>query len=164
MKCLVCNKELPEGVGSCPVCGFPLLYVTSTDGMDDPEIKKMVADYTQKKLGGVSVSVVAYSWKESDDGIVLDSEHQIKLADGVELLRGGEVWLDRDFARSSAASIELNYSIRSGNGEKKGSVSLVAPQNVSFWRVGVELNEGLTVRFLLKSDGSIVRSRPVPLL
>ena len=38
MKCLVCNKELPEGVGSCPVCGFPLLYVTSTDGMDDPEI------------------------------------------------------------------------------------------------------------------------------
>lgn len=163
MKCYCCNHEFPDGKSACPVCGFPVIYGVDGNQLPMDQIAQQVQAYRAEKMENIEISAAQYYWKESGDGVAMDRKVFVKVADGKELSRQGTVWLDQKFARIvSQKKIPIEYKRFAGDKVQKATVP--APQDVSFWKLGAELADGMSFRFVLQSDGETTQSDPQPLL
>lgn len=165
MKCDICKTEIAEGMSACPVCGFPVLYVVGSAQMPVDYIEAVTAAYKKKLLQSLRVSVLVFSWKKSDDEIVLNEKHKVQIATGEELLAGQAVWLNEEFARTvSEPAVELTYELQTDKGKEEGTVKIAAPQDASLWKVGAVLTEDMKLKLLIKSDIGQTESDSLPFL
>ena len=111
------------------------------------------------------MGVNIFTWKDTDGTIVLDEKKRISFGT-CDTMQKNTVWLERQFARIPDVpeqSVELSV-IKSGEPEKVIEVKIPALKEAELQKLGVEMNDDLTVSLVLKNDTSQTKSNPVSIL
>lgn len=163
MKCYCCHTDFDDRLSKCPCCGFPVFFLPDGTQISEAELESEVSAYRKERAGTVEISIARYFWKENWGRMVLDRKQYTKIADGSQLMREGVVWLDQVFARTvSTPSVFIEYKLGPTAAEQKIAIDI--PRDVSFWRLGVALDENMTFRFLLGSQVETKQSEPIALI
>ncbi len=163
MKCFCCRMDFDSELTQCPRCGFPVLLRPDGTQITEEDLKDQIKAYRQELAGEKTISIARYFWKKQGEKIALDRKEYVKVADGVQLLKEGRVWLNQKFARTvSSPRFELHYRLRDGGQEQR--IFIEVPKSVSFWQLGAELNGDMSFSFLLKSGAEITKTEPISLL
>ena len=166
MKCLACGREFDGSTGRpCPSCGFPVYEILGSDLEGSLEqIRQRAKLHLEEYIRAVRIGLILYAWRDRDGILVRDSEPDpVFFAEGDDLRRG-EVWYSRPLARDpEAETVTLTAAIRTAAEEWTVQVAVPNPQEPGLQQAGVRLEEGLTLRFLLKNQNGQTESGPVSL-
>ena len=154
MKCYVCGTDNIESKARCPLCGFPVPRIVGDNGQEMEKLKEMAGKYRQKKLEGWKTGMTIYRHEKKGEDLEFNVEQKICLADCSELQIGEIFWNDQKFARVDAnGPVELKVWVQKAQQpEKYGTVRVQAPDSEGFWQVGVRMQHGWKLQFVLKDD------------
>lgn len=160
MKCFACQTELEAGRAKCPVCGFPVIQSVEGNTDELEGIRKMGRDYLKKRLLGIRVGIVAYSYVMDHDELKQDKTQMIDVAEGEALAGGSIVWSPMDFARvDSDEPAQLTVFVASGSGMARTfEQTIQLPKITGFAHIGVMLAEGLDARMAYGNEENYVLS------
>lgn len=143
MTCKLCHTEY-QGT-SCPYCGLPALGELDGGGAD-----KFCEEYRQKLVSRLdSLQALVYRYEQTDEG-VKESEETALLAD----LRQADrqmVWSEAEFLRlepddlESGEQLVLTLKVMGQGFERAFTASLPLPNTEGLWRVGVRLEQEMTL-------------------
>ena len=165
MKCYCCHKNFDDELSKCPCCGFPTFFLPDGTQISEADLESEISAFREEKVGNVEISIARYFWKKDEEKqvIVLDRKEYAKIADGTQLLKEGTVWMEQFFARTvSGRTISIEYKLAPDSETAKIPIS--TPRDVSFWQLGVTLDENMTFRFLLKSEAETKQSELIALI
>ena len=160
MKCFACQTELVVGRAKCPVCGFPVIQSVEGTTEDLEGIRQMGRDYLKKRLLGIRVGIVAYSYVMDHDELKQDKTQMIDVADGEALAGGDILWSSMDFARvDSDEPAQLTVFVANGQGPVRTfEQTIQLPKITGFAHIGVVLAEGLGARMAYGNEQNYVLS------
>lgn len=164
MKCSVCNEEY-NGKSYCPYCG--MLCVVDLDGQSEI-MKTMSSNYRKKIISNITaIGVVNHSYKMANQKIVKDSVKLTDIATGEQCFMN-PVWTKERFAQykgSREITLQLYVKTRS-NKTSYFNFKMAMPDVKEFWKVGVMMNNDLSMNVYLgiESNCSRVRLRFLPVV
>lgn len=163
MRCMACHTEYSAGE-ICPRCGFVHYQVIGDTDEALAALELMAGRHRAMFLRQYDLGVPVYTWKDQDGTLVQDTCTRLSFGTADALLQG-PVWLDREFARLEGPELTLELSVqKSGEPERRMDVSLPVPQEPQLQRLGIALEEDLTVTLMLKNEENQTRSQPVTFL
>ena len=143
MRCEVCGAELAEGMGSCPVCGFPVIYQIGGDAAAAESMKKAAEDYRAQLFKDLEVGFVAYSHKvvtggDGKDTLRVDHEDRISLGAFSKFDEGEVHWYPEGFLRPLTPALECSVFVRRGSeSERVKKVSVPLPEGAGDIHIGM---------------------------
>lgn len=167
-KCMCCNKEF-EG-NNCPRCGltaFDLNYDPSSvdKGAMEAALNQIVSGHRQIFLKNYEIGVTCYYWKDDNGKIVPDKTTCKPFGNAAELV-GKTAMLSQEFARIpdiQNQSVELN--VRKADGTSYPiQLQIPALKEKQLQKLGIQLNDKLQIRGVLKNQTSETYSAWCPLL
>lgn len=164
--CNACNASFDESNAACPVCGLANLKQIGESEEAKAMLQKIAKDYTQKKLGDASISILAYEYEEKNGQLVEKMVHTIPVAKAIELSYGATKWFSEKFARIEAdRTMDLDVVVRKADGSsKKATLHFRTPKLEDFWYLGVKLVEGFSVVFQIGNKDIYTETEKVSLL
>lgn len=160
MKCYACQTELEAGRAKCPVCGFPVIQSVEGNTDELEGIRKMGREYLEKRLTGIRIGIVAYSYVMDNDELKQDKTQMIDVAAGEALAGGSIVWSSMDFARvDSDEPAQLTVFVASGEGPARiFEQTIQLPKLTGFAHIGAVLTEGFSARMAYGNEQTYVLS------
>lgn len=159
--CPVCHFQF-EG-GECPVCQFPDLAFPGDPEEGLRRMKPQIDAYRESFLSRVKIGIVSYYWKDRDGSLVLDHE-QIEEFGTAKQLSEGPIWLSQPFARlPDDRQLQLALSVELDGKVRKLAAALPNLLEPELQKVGVELDDDLRLRVLLRNRTSRSASDWIPL-
>lgn len=165
MRCLCCYKSYSDDKNNCPRCGFTKFHVVETDPDTQKGIERLIQNHRRGFLANYDVGVTSYYWKDQDGAIVLDYTSRKSFGPACELL-GKSVFLEQEFARvTDVEELAIEVTIEENGGSTR-SIQLRVPllKEAELLQLGMELDQELQLRLLLKNQTSQTRSEPAALL
>ena len=163
MKCKVCGYDkIKDNVGSCPVCGFPVIYLSDDSNENKQMMENLVNDYRRNNLSFIKISLVIYEHKLENE-VLKPIKKVITLATVSELTEGKILWNKQDFARVEE-DLELELEIQKFTlAPKKVTCKIKAPNLKELWKVGVELTKNLSIILVVGNEKVYTKSVPIEL-
>lgn len=154
MKCFACQAEVEAGRAKCLVCGFPVIQSVDGNAQELDGIRKMGSEYLKKRLSGIRMGIVAYSYVMEHDELKQDKTQMIDVALGEALADGKIVWCPMDFARvDSHEPANLNVFVEgSDHSVRTCELSIKLPEFTGFAHIGAVLDAGLQVRMVYGNE------------
>ena len=170
MRCEVCGAEIAEGSGSCPVCGFPVIYQLGGDAAAAENLKKAADDYRAQLFKDIEIGFVAYSHKvvtdeRGMDSLRMDHDDRLSLGKFDKLDEGEERWYPEGFLRPLSPALECSVFVRRGSaGERVSRLVIPLPEGSGDIHIGVTRAGKGTVRFLIGNADRYSESEEIPVL
>ena len=163
MKCKVCGYDkIKDNVGSCPVCGFPVIYLSDDSNENKQMMENLVNDYRRNNLSFIKISLVIYEHKLENE-VLKPIKKVITLATVSELTEGKILWNKQDFARVEE-DLELELEIQKFTlAPRKVTCKIKAPNLKELWKVGVELTKNLSIILVVGNEKVYTKSVPIEL-
>lgn len=129
------------------------------------KVEEMAEKYRRKKLESLKAGIVIYGHEKDGENLKINQEHNIQLAECIDLKIGETKWYDQDFARvDTAEPIALKIWIQKQQDPLKiYIVHAKAPDTDGFWHVGIRLLPELKLQLILGDDGKETESEPISL-
>lgn len=165
MRCMVCFNEVPEGEDVCPCCGFTQYNIIGDTKEALLILNSMAEKHRKVFLKKYDFGVNIFTWKDNDGSIVLNEKKRVSFGTGDQLY-GNALWLDQKFARIPDVKeqiVELSV-IKDGTLYKEIPVSIPALKESQLQKLGIEMQEDLALRLILKNDSSSEKSESVKVL
>lgn len=161
MKCNVCGYDkITNDVGNCPVCGFPIIYLSDDSNENKQMMKNLVNDYRKNNLSFIKISLVIYEHKLENE-VLKPIKKVITLATANELTEGKILWNKQDFARVEE-DLELELEIQKFTlAPRKVTCKIKAPNLKELWKVGVELKKDLSIVLVIGNEKIYTKSAPI---
>ena len=164
MRCLACYHDIPQGTETCPCCGFVQYQVIGDTKEALSALELMAGRHRAMFLKRFDLGITAYTWKDRDGSVVLDTASRISFGTA-DALMNGPVWLDQQFARIPEKELTVQLSVQKpGEQTRVIPVRIPAPQEAQLQQLGIALEQDLTVRLMLKNGQSQTASQPVAII
>lgn len=162
MKCFVCGHE--HSAQECPRCAFPAIEIIGgPSSAAQKQLEILAQAHREEYLDAVALSVEVYYWQDQDGVLVEKSRQHLPIAQGRELLKG-EQWLGQSFARiPEEKNLQVGLLIRRSGSETLHRVTLPNLPQPELQQLGIRLEDGLTVRLLLRNAQQQSQSEPISL-
>lgn len=160
MQCKCCMHTVPDGSAVCDICGFPLL---ASKGVDMTEIG---ARFRKGRLENCSIAVKFYYYEADDVGNLVEKNSDYVLVSGGLSLKYHEVfWFGEKFDPPEVdREIVLEIRLRIGDKSIDNALRAVLTKALKCSRLGLYLDDGLTVRFAVGSKEDYVLSDAASLI
>lgn len=76
-ECVVCKATIEEGVGACPICGFPVLRGIGNTEADKEQIENMAKLYLKKFLNEYKFGLKQYEYDLENGALKYEGENEI---------------------------------------------------------------------------------------
>lgn len=169
-KCYACGSQnIEDGLVRCPFCNFTLPREVE-DGSKGETFAKMMQmagkEYRKNKLKGIRIGITIFSYQFVNGSLQESCSKELVLTDMPEEMEPGEaVWSAQSFARIDAGEpVALEVFCKGGNASRQYQLELTAPELDSFWHVGVRMEEGFRVCFLLGDESEYAKTNQISLL
>jgi len=135
---------------------------------DDQEsmMMKMADEYRRKKLGQITLGMLAYSHEMKDGHLVQSGTDEILFPVQVCDLKPGEIsWQEQNFARIDGGEpITITLLIDCNGNKRRVELPMTAPDTEGFWQIGLEMQPGFAVRIAVGNPKLYCYSDITPLL
>lgn len=159
MKCNCCKAEFLNGQAKCPICAFPTLMV------DDVDIDELIRNYKNNKLKDVAIYIKIYNYSIDNGNLSMDGEEYIKVVEAWKLEHGNVYWMDEAYEDiESANTFTLTVSIGNSMAHRECDVNITPSRNISHSMIGVLLEDGFTIRFIVGTKENYVYSEAISLI
>lgn len=174
-RCLACHGII-NTESRCPKCGSTEYIITDKAGsrilarslckIHKTDVSKTVLmkefektkswkdEYRKSMLHEIEICIIGYSYEFKGGSVVKKAETSIKICGADELFYDKITWFNQKFARiDTNETQELAVSIlKKGNGLKKQKLYFEVPNLKEFWKIGIKLEDGLRIRFVIGND------------
>ena len=186
-RCLVCHGIL-DTENRCPKCGNTEYVITDDAGSrilarslcrihkDDVSKTVLVKEFEKVKswkdayrksiLHDIEICIIGYSYEFKDRSLKKKEELALKICEADELFYDNITWFNQKFARIDTNETQkLAVSIRKkGNELKQQKLYFEVPELKDFWKVGIKLEDGLRIRFVIGNDAVYTMTECMDLL
>ena len=163
--CRCCSHPLTGQ--DCSFCGFPMAG-SLNDAMLTDEMRR-VRQFRSGLIRGMtdfSVDVFRFNWNAAGSSFDEKGTSSIKIADGADCY-GKTVWSEERFAQSPEEKIPpltLHMHFRNGQTVVPFSVPIQPVRCDDFWRIGIRLNNDMSLSVFLGLESNHAQSAPVMIL
>lgn len=168
-KCYACGTQnIEDGLVHCPFCNFTLPREVADGGRGGTFAKMMQMagkEYRKNKLKGIQTGITIFSYQFKDGSLQESGSRELVLTDAPEEMEPGEtVWSAQEFARLDAGEPITLEAFRKGkSGSEQYELQLTAPDLDRCWHVGVRMEEGFRIRFLVGDEDAYAESEQISL-
>ena len=154
MQCKCCMSDITDGKAACGICGFPLL---ASSGVD---MERVAGIYRKKLLDGYNIALKVYYYDSDDNGSLAEKKSEyLPVSDALSLVYREVKWVDNEFNPPDIErDIELSVQVVSPKNTIETTVGVKIEKGVKCARLGLYLEEGLSVRFAVGMQEKYVLS------
>jgi len=160
IQCKCCMHKVSDGSAMCDICKLPLL------ASGGAELDAVSAQFRRQLLEGCKIAVKVHYYEPDKSGKLVEQKSEyFTVADALSLEFFKVHWLSNEYNPPEVnRDIEIEARIRQSRSTEDKTLRVHLNKAMTCARLGVYLDEGLTVRFAVGNQDEYVLSDAASLI